>query len=228
MTADELYQQAFRSEIATLTPASLCDVGCGAGALLKHARTLGIAAAGLEPDAAKVADARTAGLTVHQGTAEALPFSDGAFDLVTFENALHHVTDIPRALMEAMRVARHAVVIVDPWFDLSIPTQRVGDRFERWIKKLDRMTGMVHWDPISAGEILAVCEGVRSAAVRHLLQLTPMSIEAFAYFAGRAEPHKGSATYRAARLDEELGAIREEYERFGMTEAGALLVTITK
>ena len=44
-----------------------------------------------------------------------MPFPDGAFDLVTFENALHHVTDIASALAEAMRVARRAVVIIDPW-----------------------------------------------------------------------------------------------------------------
>ena len=42
------------------------------------------------------------------GTAEALPFPDGAFDLVTFENSLHHVAEIGRGLAEAMRVARRA------------------------------------------------------------------------------------------------------------------------
>ncbi len=111
---------------------------------------------------------------------------------MTFENSLHHVTEIGRALAEAMRVARRAVVIVDPWFDLSIPSQKVGDRFERWLKALDRMTGMVHWDPIAAGEIAAACNG-SSVTVRHLLQLTPMSTEAFEYYAGRAQPHKGTA-----------------------------------
>jgi len=100
MTADELYQQAFRGEIAALQPASLCDVGCGAGALLTHARSLGIAASGVEPDPAKVREASAQGLDVRAGTAEALPFPDAAFDLVTFENSLHHVTEIRRALAE--------------------------------------------------------------------------------------------------------------------------------
>src|SRR5688572_13244692 len=172
MTADELYQQAFRSEIAALKPESLCDVGCGAGTLLSYARSLGIAAAGIEPDPAKIAESRAQGLDVRAATAEALPFPDAAFDLVTFENSLHHVTGIGRALAEAMRVARRAVVIVDPWFDLSIPSQAVGDRYERWMKALDRMTGMVHWDPIPAGEIIAACDGVQSISIRHLLQLT--------------------------------------------------------
>jgi ubiquinone/menaquinone biosynthesis C-methylase UbiE len=227
MTADELYQQAFRAEIAALNPASLCDVGCGAGTLLAHAQSLGVAAAGIEPDAAKVAEANGRGLDIRLGTAEALPFPDGAFDLVTFENSLHHVTEIGRALAEAMRVARRGVVIVDPWFDLSIPSQKVGDRYERWMKALDRMTGMVHWDPIAAGEVAAACNG-GAVTVRHLLQLTPMSTEAFAYFAGRAQPHRDSAVYKANGMDQELAAIRAAFESTGITEAGALLVTIVK
>jgi|SRR5688572_12186148 len=228
MTADELYQQAFRSEIAALKPASLCDVGCGAGTLLAHAQSLGIAATGIEPDAAKVAEANGRSLDIRLGTAEALPFPDGAFDLVTFENSLHHVTEIGRALADAMRVARRAVVIVDPWFDLSIPSQKVGDRFERWLKALDRMTGMVHWDPIPAGEIIAACYGVQSISIRHLLQLTPMSIEAFEYFAGRAQPHRDSPVYKANGMDQELSAIRAAFQSTGITEAGALLMSIVK
>jgi SAM-dependent methyltransferase len=227
MTADELYQQAFRAEIAALNPASLCDIGCGAGALLAHAQSLGIAGTGIEPDAAKVAEANGRALDIRLGTAEALPFPDGAFDLVTFENSLHHVADIGRALAEAMRVARRAVVIVDPWFDLSIPSQAVGDRYERWLKALDRMTGMVHRDPIAAGEIAAACTG-GAVTVRHLLQLTPMSNEAFAYFAGRAQPHKESPIYKANGMDQELAAIRAAFESTGITEAGSLLVTVLK
>jgi ubiquinone/menaquinone biosynthesis C-methylase UbiE len=227
MTADDLYQQAFRSEIAALQPASLCDIGCGAGTLLAYAQSLGIAGTGIEPDAAKVADANGRGPDIRLGTAEALPFPDGAFDLVTFENSLHHVTEIRRALAEAMRVARRAVVIVDPWFDLSIPSQAVGDRYERWLKALDRMTGMVHWDPIAAGAIAAACNG-STVTVRHLLQLTPMSNEAFEYYAGRAQPHRESPVYRANGMDQELAAIRAAFQSTGITEAGALLVSVGK
>ena len=44
--------------------------------------------------------------------------------------------------------------------------------------------------------------------MRHLLQLTPMSTEAFEYFAGRAQPHKDSPVYKANGMDQELAAIR--------------------
>ncbi|HET6156727.1 MAG TPA: class I SAM-dependent methyltransferase [Dongiaceae bacterium] len=234
MTADELYQHAFRSEIAALQPASLCDVGCGAGALVAHVQSLGLFAIGIEPDAAKVAEGSAADLDIRQGSAEALPFPDDSFDLVTFENSLHHVTEIDCALAEAMRVARRAVVIVDPWFDLSIPSQALCDRFERWLKKLDRMTGMVHWDPIPAGEIIgALANGKAPAiAVRHLLQLTPMTPEAFEHLVNRVSPQMStpafSAAYEANGMDKEITAIRHEFARIGITESGALLVTITK
>src|SRR5262245_25829304 len=234
MTADELYQQAFRSEVAALQPQSLCDVGCGAGGLIAHARSLGISGVGIEPDPARVAEAKAAGIDVRQGTAEALPFADASFDLVTFENSLHHVADIPHALREAVRVARCAVVVVDPWFDLSIATQLTGDRFERWLKRVDRMSGMVHWDPIAAGEIVAALAGHARGAVsvRHLLHLTPLTPETFTYLTHRAAPHMDkpafAAAYRQADMDTALAAIRAEVARTGITEAGALLMTIMK
>jgi SAM-dependent methyltransferase len=234
MTADELYQQAFRSEIAALQPRSLCDIGCGAGGLIAHARSLGISGVGIEPDQTRVAEAKAAGLDVRGGTAEALPFADASFDLVTFENSLHHVTDIALALREAARVARRAIVIVDPWFDLSIATQATGDRFERWLKRVDRMSGMVHWDPIAAGEIVTALDGhaIGAVSIRHLLHLTPLTAETFAYLTDRAAPHMDkpafAAAYRQAAMDSELAAIRAEVGRIGITEAGALLITIGK
>jgi SAM-dependent methyltransferase len=232
MKADELYQQAFRDEIAVLRPESLCDVGCGAGGLIAHLKSRGVFAAGVEPDSSKAAGALASGLDVRAAAAEELPFADASFDLVTFENSLHHVTDIGLALGEAARVARRAIVIIDPWFDLSIPTQAVGDRFERWLKRADRMTGMVHRDPISAGEIIGALgdKPGHAIAVRHLLHLTQMTPDAFEHMAGHASRQLGdgvfAAAYEASDMDRELAAIRAEFARTGITEAGALLMAI--
>jgi len=101
MTADELYQQAFRAEIAGLKPASLCDVGCGTGALLAHAQSLGIVAAGVEPDPAKVAEANGHGLDIRQGIFDGSQFESGYFDYVTLDQVAEHVTD-PHALMRGV------------------------------------------------------------------------------------------------------------------------------
>jgi SAM-dependent methyltransferase len=234
MTADELYQQAFRSEIAALGPQSLCDVGCAAGGLVAHAQALGIFAAGVDPDERRVAEGCAAGLDLRRAGGEALPFPDGSFDLVTFENSLHHASEIAQALAEAMRVARRAIVIIDHWFDLTIPSQAVGDRFERWLKKLDRMTGMVHWDPIPAGQIIDACGGgpTLAIAVRHMLHLTPLTRAGFEQLANRALPSMGtpefSAAYEAGGMDREISSIRADFAHTGITEAGALLMTIAK
>ncbi|KTE46521.1 hypothetical protein ATE62_00840 [Sphingopyxis sp. HIX] len=49
--------------------------------------------------------------------AEALPFEDRSFDVVTLDYVAHHTENLPRALREASRVARCAVLILDCWFD---------------------------------------------------------------------------------------------------------------
>jgi SAM-dependent methyltransferase len=46
--------------------------------------------------------------------AEALPFRDGAFDIVAVHDGLHHLDAPDRAIREMARVARHAVLILEP------------------------------------------------------------------------------------------------------------------
>lgn len=47
-----------------------------------------------------------ANLSVHQGAAEALPFADAVFDLVTCRLTTHHFAALPRAVGEMARVLR--------------------------------------------------------------------------------------------------------------------------
>jgi SAM-dependent methyltransferase len=84
----------------------LLDAGCGSGELLHRATALGAIAAGCDPspamlalagDAAPAADLRVAGL-------EALPWPDGAFDVVTAVNALQFAEAPRAALAEVRRV----------------------------------------------------------------------------------------------------------------------------
>jgi SAM-dependent methyltransferase len=221
MTAEEFYQQSFRAEIMAQAPRSLCDIGCGGGALVGYVQALGVAAIGIDPDSARAADGKAKGLDLRPGTAEALPFADASFDVVTFENSLHHASDIGRALAEAARIARHAVVILDPWFDLSIPSQAACDRFERVLKRADRTTGMAHWDPIAAGTIVAALAAAppRIVTIRHLLQLTPVIDAALEAMIGRALGQDPGVAG-------DLGACRAEAARTGFTEPGELLMTI--
>ncbi len=53
-------------------------------------------------------------LTVHQADAIQLPFTDGAFDVVTLLEVLEHVQAPAIAIGEAVRVARRYVLISAP------------------------------------------------------------------------------------------------------------------
>jgi len=90
--------------------ASLLDVGCGPGAFPRYLRAHGHTGrlAGLDQSAAMIAAATetSAGLAIEwfRGEANALPFPNGAFDVIAARHMLYHVPDIPAALREFARV----------------------------------------------------------------------------------------------------------------------------
>ena len=96
---------------------SVLDVGCGAGhwgrkllrVLPESARLRGIdieaSFVELASEQASVRDL-TDRCEYRQGTAEAIPFGDGEFDIVTCQTVLIHVADVAKALREMMRVTR--------------------------------------------------------------------------------------------------------------------------
>jgi ubiquinone/menaquinone biosynthesis C-methylase UbiE len=101
------------AEIAATPGASVLDLGCGAGhvsfAVAPHARA--VTAYDISPQmlATVVATARERGLGnigTQLGAAEALPFSDAAFDWVVSRFSAHHWHGVPRALAEVRRVLK--------------------------------------------------------------------------------------------------------------------------
>jgi ubiquinone/menaquinone biosynthesis C-methylase UbiE len=96
---------------------TMLDIGCGTGTLaLAAKRRLGLQGkvfgvdAALEMVAAAQAKARKAGcdIQVETAAAQALPFADGGFDLVTSTLMLHHIPKParPAAVAEMLRVLR--------------------------------------------------------------------------------------------------------------------------
>ena len=119
------------------------DVGCAKGFLLHDLRRAvpGLCVTGLDVSAYAIEqsmpDVRP---FLVRGSAEGLPFRDGAFDLVLSINAVHNLgrDACVRALAEIERVGRrHRYVQVDSWL-----TEEQREKFERW-----QLTALTYSDP---------------------------------------------------------------------------------
>jgi SAM-dependent methyltransferase len=105
--ADLLSEELLRV-LAPHPPQRALDVGAGTGALTAPlAAALGPdAVAAIEPSPAFVdaLRARVPGVDARTGTAESLPFDDGAFDLAVAQLVVHFMSDPVRGLREMARV----------------------------------------------------------------------------------------------------------------------------
>jgi 2-polyprenyl-3-methyl-5-hydroxy-6-metoxy-1,4-benzoquinol methylase len=95
---------------------SVCDVGCGTGALLAHVRDHAAAPFDrlvgvdmIEPDRPL-----GEGIEFVSSWVEDLPFPDKAFDTVICTHVLEHILDYRRAIAELRRIARRRLIIVVP------------------------------------------------------------------------------------------------------------------
>jgi ubiquinone/menaquinone biosynthesis C-methylase UbiE len=87
-------------------PSRVTDVGCGTGQLLTRLGELipGAALSGVDAAPAMTRAAHGRGLNVSIAVAEALPFPDGAFDLVVSSTSFDHWGDQLAGLRECRRV----------------------------------------------------------------------------------------------------------------------------
>jgi SAM-dependent methyltransferase len=95
-------------------PRSLLEVGCGTAHFTRWLAPRVGTAVGLDRSPAMTAEARRLAprLPLVIGDAHDLPFAERTFDLVAFIATLEFVADRDRALAEAVRVARQAVIVV--------------------------------------------------------------------------------------------------------------------
>ena len=103
--------ERFAARLLEQAPASVLDVGCGAGFVVGRCHEAGVPALGIEPSTRRLADAAAIGHRVVRGAAAPLPFAAGAFDWIALRHVLHHVPDVRAALAEAVRVGRTGAVI---------------------------------------------------------------------------------------------------------------------
>lgn len=94
---------------------SVLDVGVGSGVFAEEFDKRGLRVAGVDmnPEMLEVTRRYVPNATLVEAPADALPFDDGAFDLVYLGHVLHEVPDQVRALTEARRVARVRVAVLE-------------------------------------------------------------------------------------------------------------------
>ncbi len=126
------------------------DVGAGPALLSAALAGMGLEAVALDPSQALLAYA-PAGVRAVVGDAESMPFDDGAFDLVTCVNSLHHVSDVPRTLAESVRVLADggAIVVQDYLADVD------RGRADRW-EQIERLRDAEHRRLPREGEVASL------------------------------------------------------------------------
>jgi hypothetical protein len=222
----DTYRDEFRARVLGGRPRTLLEVGAGDGAFLKTVAGAVGRLVGLDPSADAVTKLKGEGFEAIEGSAENLPFAEGEFDVAVFSFTPHHIANWTAALNEAMRVARHSVEILDVWYDDTVADQRTTHAFDRWLKQIDRRTGMVHLDTLSPAELLAPVIARRDVTYDYVCRriAEPTSID---------ETLKLGAEYLAKvgddpALKREFDEIVASAHRDGMTDEGSIQMTIEK
>lgn len=151
------------------------DVATGGGHVARALapRVAEVVASDLTPEMLATAERFLSGggptnITYRQADAEALPFPDGSFDLVTCRIAPHHFPNPDQFTAEVARVltpgGRFALV------DSTVPSGELGDRFNAFERRRDpshvRSLPISEWRGLLAAAGLAV-ETVESFPKRH-------------------------------------------------------------
>ncbi|WP_377290068.1 class I SAM-dependent methyltransferase [Rhizobium sp. SG2393] len=108
-------EACIRRIVGAIEGESVCDVGCGTGALLTHIRAGNPGLKRLTGVDFVVEDAaQLDGIDYVAARIEDLPFADGEFDTVVCTHVIEHVLDYRQAIAELRRIARRRLIIVVP------------------------------------------------------------------------------------------------------------------
>jgi SAM-dependent methyltransferase len=110
----------------------ILDVGCGIGTYVERFRNFSPHVYGIDVSAERLAESTMPNLVA--AAAESLPFGDGAFDVLVFNEVIEHVADDRQTLEDALRVLRNGghIVIYAPNRLYPFETHGVflGDRYK--------------------------------------------------------------------------------------------------
>lgn len=109
-------EASIKAILSDIEGASICDVGCGTGFLLRAIRNkLGskieryVGVDFIIPE-----HFRSEGFEFVEAPIESLPFANNEFDTVVCTHVIEHILDYRRAIAELRRIARRRLIIVVP------------------------------------------------------------------------------------------------------------------
>jgi ubiquinone/menaquinone biosynthesis C-methylase UbiE len=158
------------------------DVATGTGhtAMAFAPHVAHVTAADLTPRMLEVASglAQQRGLgniSFKEASAEALPFADGTFDLVTCRIAPHHFDDVPRFVQEVRRVLKPGGTfgLVD---NIAPESPKAADR----LNAIEKVRDPSHARCLSAGDWLALLERSGFAVHHHEILDKDMDLDGWA------------------------------------------------
>jgi ubiquinone/menaquinone biosynthesis C-methylase UbiE len=128
--ADELEKAVLNCLLQAFPrPGGVLEIGCGTAHFTRWLSEQGFTAVGLDLSAAMQAQAQALdGISLVRGYAHRLPFADGAFDLTALVTTLEFLERPQQTLVEALRVARHGVVlgVLNRWSVLGLQRRLIG------------------------------------------------------------------------------------------------------
>ena len=138
----------------------LLDLGCGTGFIIDLAKDLFEHVDGVDVTQAMLdrVDLRGGNIRLHRCAAEALPFPDASFDVVTAYAFLHHLEDYPRVLREAYRVLKPGggmYVDLEPnrlFWEAMVRLENAGHNAEYSDIVLKEIASVLHTDDRVQGE----------------------------------------------------------------------------
>jgi len=139
---------------------SILDVGTGAGDFLEVLRSVFPKAqiTGIDPNTESLQEAskKYPDVSFAEMSAENLVFGENSFDLVSISMALHHLSDVQKALKEMQRVVKSGgwIIVNELFSDNLNQAQEVHKMFHHFRSKIDRLTGIHHHETFEKEEIL--------------------------------------------------------------------------
>lgn len=129
------------SDVAPLSVLVVCGGVGGEGTFLANAGFGHVTVSDIAPAALQICRERDARLDTLELDAQDLALPEGAFDVVLVQDGLHHLTRPVTGFNEMLRVARLAVVVIEPYESL------VGHLLgQTWERQGDAVTYVFRWE----------------------------------------------------------------------------------